>query len=348
MKDMEQIEELLNSYIDGELDERKTNEVKRLIDHDKEIFDIYDSLKRYKNLMDSVSQIPCPDGLGDSINKQLERQILLADTSVYSHSAGRRHLILRRFMTAAAMIALAAVLSFVILDIFIPKSSRDKFFANTMRKKTFKEVLYEKPFPSEAAPDEIASLPAPKQNIPITPVRGNDVPLVAVLTLETKSPIEIDWLVAKAMTTTGIFNQTTAIDRQPGSVKYVINCNNESAANLLAELSFIWPQCRNAKLDIGTDQAGKYITVNNVSAQQTLAICKADTYPARLKMANDLAAVNRVAAENIEKLYAINSIDYEQLYTQKPALASTEKSPDANSPANGDRTAVITIIVIGK
>jgi hypothetical protein len=342
MKDMGQIEELLNGYIDGELDERKSNEVKRLIDHDKEVFDLYDSLKRYKDLMDSVSQTHCPDGLGDSINKQLEREILLADTSVYSHSAGRRHLILRRFMTAAAMIALAAILSFVILDIFIPKSSRDKFFANTMRKKTFKEVLYEKPFPNESA------TPAPQQDIPIIPVKGSDVPLVAVLTLETKNPIEVDWLVAKALTTTGIFNQTTAIERQPGSVRYVINCSDESVANLLAELSFVWPQCRSAKLDIGTEQAGKYITVNNISAQQALDICKADAYPVRSRMAGDLAAINRAAAENIEKLYAIDTIDYEQLYAQKPALASVEKSPDVNLPVTGDRTAAITIIVVGK
>jgi hypothetical protein len=344
MKDMEQIEELLNEYIDGELDERKSNEVKRLIDHDKEIFDLYDSLKRYKDIMDSVSQAPCPDGLGDSINKQLEREILLADTSGYSHSAGRRHLIIKRFMTAAAVIVLFAILSFVILDIFIPKSSRDKFFANTMRKKTFKEALYEKPFPDES----VSSAPAPKQDIPITPVKGNDVPLVAVLTLETQNPIEVDWLVAKALTTTGIFNQTTAIDRQPGSVRYVINCSNESVVNLLTELSFVWPQCRNAKLDLGTEQVGKYITVNNISVKQALDICKADAYSARLRTAGDAVIINRAADENIEKLYAIDGIDYEQLYTQKPVLASAEKLPDANLPTTGDRTAVITIIVLGK
>lgn len=342
MKDMEQIEEMLNSYIDGELDERKSNEIKRLIDHDKEVFGLYDSLKRYKDLMNSVSQTPCPDGLCDSINKQLEREILLADTSSYSHSAGRRHLIVRRLMTAAAVIALAAVLSFVILDIFIPKSSRDKFFANTMRKKSFKEVLYEKPFPDESA-SQVA-----QQDIPIMPIKGNDVPLVAVLTLETKNPIEVDWLVAKAMTTTGIFNQTTAIDRQPGSVKYVINCSDESAANLLAELSFVWPQCRSTKLDIGTEQTGKYITINNVSAQQALEICKAEAYPVRIRIAGDIAVINRAAAENIEKFYAINTIDYERLYAQKPALTSAENLPDANLPAAGDRTAVITIIVVGK
>jgi hypothetical protein len=246
-------------------------------------------------------------------------------------------------MTAAAMIVLTAILSFVILDIFIPKSSRDKFFANTMRKKSFTQALYEKPFPNEPAASPVA-----QQDIPIPPVKANDVPLVTVLTLETKNPIEVDWLIAKALTTTGIFNQTLSIDRQPGSVRYVINCSSESAANLLAELSFIWPQCSIAKLDVGTEQPGKYITVNNISAEQALEICKAPSSSVRLRMANDLAIINRAAAENVEKLYALDAIDYEQLYAQKPALASVEKSSKTNKIAAGDRTAAITIIVIGK
>jgi len=339
MKDMEQIEELLNSYIDGELDERKSNEIKRLIDNDKEVFDFYDSLKRYKNLMDAVGQVPSPEGLCDSITKQLERQILLADTGIYSHRAGKRHLIVRRFMTVAAIIALAAVLSMIILDIFVPKSSRDKFFSNATRKQSFKQVLYEKPFPDEKPP---------QQDKRIIPAKNYDVPLVAVLTLQTESPIEVDWLVAKALTTTGLFNQTVAIDRQPGSVRYVLSCSNESVANLLAELSFVWPQCRSAKLAIGTEQAGKYITINNISAQQAMDVCRADNFSVRLRMAGDLAIINRAAAENIEKLYAIDNIDYEKLYSQKPALASTEKAQDVNLPATGDRNAAITIVVVNK
>ena len=135
MKDMEQIEELLNSYIDGELDERKSNEIKRLIDNDKEIQSLYDSLKRYKSLMQTVSQLPVPEGLCENITTQLERHILLADTDIYSHKAGRRHLMVRRLMTAAAVIALAAVLSVIIFDIFVPKSSRQQLHDKCAEKK---------------------------------------------------------------------------------------------------------------------------------------------------------------------------------------------------------------------
>jgi hypothetical protein len=50
MKDIENIEELLNCFIDNELDERKSNEVKRLIDNDAKVREMYESLNRYKSL----------------------------------------------------------------------------------------------------------------------------------------------------------------------------------------------------------------------------------------------------------------------------------------------------------
>jgi hypothetical protein len=338
MKDMEQIEEMLNSYIDGELDERRSTEIKRLIDNDKEVFGLYDSLKRYKSLMDAVSRTPCPEGLHENITKQLERQILLADTDSYSHKAGRRHLLIRRLMTAAAMVALGAVLSLVILDIFVPKSSRDKMMSNAMGGKTIKQVLYEKPFPDEPPP----------QDKKVAQKKHYDLPLVAILTLQTDKPIEVDWLVAKALNTTGLFKQTSAIDRQSGSVRYVLKCSKTSLINLLGELSFVWPQCDNAKLDIGAEQAGKYVTIDNITAQQTMDICKADDFSVRLRMANDLAVINRTAAENIEKLYLADNFDYEKLIARKPALASTEKIPDANQPVDNSLTSTITIMVVSK
>jgi hypothetical protein len=338
MKDMEQIEEMLNSYIDGELDERGSTEVKRLINNDKEVFGLYDSLKRYKSLMDAVSRTPCPEGLHENITRQLERQILLADADSYSHKAGRRHLLVRQLMTAAAIVVLGGILSLVIMDIFVPKSSRDKLFSNAAEKKGIKQVLYEKPFPDEAPPE----------NKKIVQKKSYELPLVAVLTLQTAKPIEVDWLVAKALNTTGLFNQTSAIDRQNGSVKYVLKCGKNSLINLMGELSFVWPQCQTARLALGAEQTGQYITVDNITAQQMMDICKADDSSVRLRMANDLAVINRAAAENAEKLYLADNLDYEKLLARKPALASMEKIPDANQPIDNSPTSTITIIVVSK
>lgn len=337
MKDMEQIEEMLNCYIDGELDERKSNEVKRLIDNDSQIQSLYDSLKRYKNLMDTVCSVPSPEGLCDNITAHLEREVLLADTQIYSLKAGRRHLMARRLMTAAAVIALAAVLTFVIFDIFVPKSSRQQLLSGALRKKVIKQVLYEKPF------DETKQ----QQDTKIVPQNSYDVPLVAVLTLKTNSPIEVDWSVAKALTTTNLFNQTAAIDRRTGVVRYVINCNDQSLVSLMQELSFIWPRCTDTKIDIGTEQAGKYITIDNIGAGQVIEICKAENSGQRLRMANDLAIINKFTTPAItDRLYAAADIDYDLLVTQKPTLTSTEKTQIAGQSSNEIKNATLTIIVI--
>ncbi|MGA2914555.1 MAG: hypothetical protein ABSE89_00805 [Sedimentisphaerales bacterium] len=339
MKDMEQIEEMLNYYIDGELDERKSNEVKRLIDNDKEIYGLYDSLKRHKNIMDAVPHEPAPQGLCDNITAQLEREILLADTGIYSHSAGRRHLMIRRLMTAAAVLALAAVLSTVVFDIFVPKSSRDQILSNTFRKKPIKQVLYEKPFAEPPVED--------KKIVAVKPI---DIPFVAILTLKTNNPIEVDWLVAKALTTTNLFSRTTAIDRQAKNVRYAINCDNQSLANLVQELSFVWPQCTETKIDIGTEQMGKYITVSNISAEQAMEICKAEDFGQRMRIAADLGIINKFTSPDmLDRLYAAKSIDYDSLISQKPIITSTEKIQSASLPADDNtKNATLTIIVMSE
>ena len=207
-----------------------------------------------------------------------------------------------------------------------------------MGEKTIKQVLYEKPFPDEPPPEDKKVV---RQKL-------YDLPLVAVLTLQTDKPIEVDWLVSKALNTTGLFKQTSSIERQTGSVRYVLKCSKTSLLNLLAELSFLWPQCQAAKLDIGAEQTGKYVTVDNITAQQTMDICRADDSSVRLRMANDLAVINRAAAESVEKLYFADSLDYEKIIARKPAIASAKKIPDTNLPIDNSLTSTITIMVVSK
>lgn len=340
MKDIEYIEELLNSYIDGELDERKGNEVRRLIDHDTEVRGLFDSLSRYKKLMGSIPPVAAPEGFAEGVAKRLERQILLADTEVYHHSAGRRHLIIRRFMTAAAIVVLGAVLSLIVFDIFVPKSSRDKLVDSAMGRKQKPQVLYEKPF-ADAQPVE-------DKPIVVQPVKTSPVPMVAKLTLITESPVETDWLIGKALMNTGLFDKTVAVDRKTGSVRYVLNCGEVSLINLINELSFIWPKCSDAKLGIGTEQAGKYVCVNNITAQQVLEICKADSYGQRIRMANDMAIINNATATDVVKKYLVQEdINYDLLIPDKPVLTSAEKAEPVKSESSADQSS-LTIMVIGK
>jgi hypothetical protein len=340
MKDTEYIEELLNSYIDGELDERKSNEVRRLIDNDAEVRQFFETLTRYKKLMGSIPSAAAPEGFAEGVAKRLERQVLLADTGVYHHHAGRRHLVIRRLMTAAAIVVLMAVLSLIVFDIFVPKASRDKFVNSALNRKQKPQVLYEKPFADAKPPqDEVIKVPA--QNT-------TAVPMVVKLTLTTDSPVETDWLIGKALMNTGLFDKTAAIDRKTGSVRYVLNCSADSLVNLMGELRFIWPKCTDAKLEIGTEQAGKYITVNNVTSQQVLEICKADNYGQRIRMANDMAIINNFTAPDVLARYiAKEDVDYDLLMPEKPVLTSAEQAKQPQ-PADSAGQANLTIVVIGK
>jgi hypothetical protein len=338
MKDIENIEELINSYIDNELDERKSNEIKRLINNDPEARQMFESVSRYKNLVGSLRSSAAPEGFCEGVKRDLEREMLLADTEIYQHKKGRSRLVLRHFLTAAAMIALLAMLSYVILDIFVPQSTRQKFAQNVFHRKPKPQVIYDNGAPAVAAAQDKA-IEVPK---------GPAVPLIARLTLVTENPIEADWLVGKALMNTSLFEKTSAVDRKTNSVKYVLSCDRKSLVGLVQELSFIWPKCSDAILEVGTQQQGKFVTIDNISAHQALDICKADSYNQRLRMAADISAINKAADTDILKNYFANKNAESELVTaDKPALTSTEKVAQQQTNISTD-PANLTIIVIGK
>ena len=111
---------------------------------------------------------------------------------------------------------------------------------------------------------------------------------------------------------------------------------------------FVWPKCTDATLEVGTEQAGKYITVNSVTAQQVLDICKADNYTQRVRMANDIAMINAATAVDVSKQYvAKDNIDYDLLMPNKPVLTATEKTEQLKSDNTLEQTN-LTIMVIRK
>jgi len=207
-----------------------------------------------------------------------------------------------------------------------------------MNRKQKPQVLYEKPFAEAPQQEQVIPVPMPKAPL---------VPLVARLTLLTDSPIETDWLVGKALMNTGLFDKTSAVDRKTGSVKYVLSCDRNSLANLMGELTFIWPKCSDATLDIGTEQQGKYITIKNITAQQTVEICKADNYNQRIRIASDLAIINDVAVtDTLKQYFARQNADSELIIPDKPVLTSSEK-PDQPKSNVVSEPANLTITVIG-
>lgn len=343
MKEIENIEELLNSYIDNELDERKGNEVKRLIDNEPEVRQLFETINRHKLLVNALRSAAAPEGFSESVTRSLERQMLLADTGIYQHKKGKRRLAFRHFLTAAAMFVLLAALSYVVLDVFVPQSTRQKFTDSVFRRSTKPKII------AADAPD----FAKPIADSPLETPKGPAVPLIARLTLVTENPVELDWLIGKALMNTSLFEKTLSVERRTDFVKYSLSCERSALTGLLSELTSIWPKCSDTMMEVGTEQPGKFVTVNNISAQQTMDICKADSYNLRMRIANDLAVVNQTAQTDFLRSYfARQNSGSELLTADKPALTSAEKSEQTDEVSQSAQTIIssdsanLTIIVM--
>ncbi len=123
------IEELLNSFIDGELTESERNEVQHLISQDASAAQRLRELQKTKIL---VSSLPVAEAPASILHE------LKASMKIHAHSSegtksrgpsntrvGARHLMARKVLSAAAMIGLVAILSGVIYTILAPESDRN-------------------------------------------------------------------------------------------------------------------------------------------------------------------------------------------------------------------------------
>ena len=121
------IEELLNSFIDGELTESEQNKVQRMISQDKHVAQQLRELRKTKMLVSSLPAAEAPDSILHEIK---------ASMNIHAHSneqtrseipsnkrVGARHLMARKVFSAAAMVGLVAILSGVIYTIVAPDSS---------------------------------------------------------------------------------------------------------------------------------------------------------------------------------------------------------------------------------
>lgn len=106
------IDELLNSFIDGELAESKQNEVKHLISQDASIAQRLRELQSTKILVSSLPRAEAPAHILPDIKASLEQsdEMAWSKESIDGGAAVRNRLV-RKVLAAAAMIGLIAILS---------------------------------------------------------------------------------------------------------------------------------------------------------------------------------------------------------------------------------------------
>jgi hypothetical protein len=113
------IEELLNSYIDGELSVRQRTEVKRMISNDPKLAVRLRELGKCKTLVSALPVAQAPSSIMENIKATLEKKNLIQEKAPVRISDYREVKTRRRIFAAAAMFSLAALLV-VVINMLMP------------------------------------------------------------------------------------------------------------------------------------------------------------------------------------------------------------------------------------
>ena len=332
------IDELLNSFLDGELDPRHQTEVQRLIKHDEKVARRLLELQKCRNLVSSLPYNEAPQELLRNIKASLSlsqtetEQELIAPPavepvsfSVRPQREGARYLFLRRIAAAAAMFALVAVLAAVIYSIIAPVPVVNK------------SVAVVEPQPSEPKPPkvEVAAVVKPAE-------------FSARLELKTASPSEVVAFINKAIEFNIPVDQRSEAASDILKESRVLTCSRQNLKALMDELGTVWNKIDSAALLVNTDSPEGQIVIDAVTPAQVVEIAKQDDSLAQIKTAKFFAVMNNIAERSPgrEVMVAIDNSTPNSITIPKPVLTSNEKPViKAASDTEAGQKVLLTIVV---
>lgn len=354
----ERIDELLNSFIDGELTQRQFTEVQRLVAHNEQVARRMSELQKCKMLVSSLPCAEAPAGMADEIKSTLERRTLLGQNlELYEERRGARHLLFRNVLSAAAMIGLIAVLAAVIYTILAPEGVPEKPVAAEGWKPPTKEIEFGNGVPSVAKEIEVkVAEPAIVVAAEKTTAESG-VPQMAVaksmefsvrLELKTGGSLAVAAYINRAIEDNGLFEKETA-GYQSDKGKYALNCSREAMGLLLADLENVWGRFDSARLFVETGQAGGEVVVGGVSVEQIEEIINEEGIENQIKIAKDFAVLNNMneLLPGREVFAAIEDKRSSLLTIPKPVLTSSAKTlkKGADEVEDGERV-YLTIVIL--
>ncbi len=315
------IEELLNSYLDGELSQREQAEVQRLIDSDKAVAGRLRALERCRLLVSSLPPAEPPAEVVSGIKKVLHSKMArFAEVpDVIQQRRGLRHLFMRQVLAASVIIGLAGLLSVVIFQIIGPQS---------VPRKTTVTVL--------ATKDEKPAAEA---------IQETSIGFYS-LQLRTDDFVAVDAFVNKLLKESPWLKFDAAKENTVRSV-YRVECSRGGLETLVNDLAPAWTKFDSATLVVHTD-IGQAVTVESVEPEQITKIANAENPGRRIRTAKDFAVLNSFKQIfSPERVLALEGPDYSHLTTiPRPALTSAEKRVVDTSKDAADRVRVdLTIIV---
>jgi len=325
MKEIPNMDELLNSFIDGELTARQQTEVQRLIARNEKVAQQLHRLQKCKMLLSSLPVAEAPPQILENVRASLTRRTLMIEQSlVFDEKAGARHLLSRRVFAAAAMLGLVAILAAVVYTILAPAVTQGPVAVEPRDLSPKVEAVGPEPIIVAAAPFN-GRLELQTSYLPA---------VVAVINraIEENIPSE-EWI---------------ASDRSDVRKPHALICSSESFNLLLAELGNIWDKLDSATLVVDTEVFGEQVVVGAVTAEQIAGIVNQDDSKRRIEVAKDFAVLNNIAEylPGREILTAIDDTMVNLITPPKPRLTGPlEPSRKSTTQAKSDKNVHLTITV---
>ncbi|MEN6576497.1 MAG: hypothetical protein ABFD90_09150 [Phycisphaerales bacterium] len=325
MKPNPNLDELLSSFMDGELSPRQRTEVQRMAAHDPAVAKRLRQLQNCKALFCALPPAEAPGDMLEQIKQSLERKTLLQEHPVSRRrAAGVMQLVFRKFVAAAAMIALVAVLGAVVYQIVSPVSDVQPPFVATQTN------------PPQPVPEDIGG-PAPAI---LAAFSGR-------LELRTAAFGSTDTFVRREIQTCGLTNLAEAGMANDQRV-YRVAGSREGINRLIASLGGVWQDFDSASLRVDpVEGTADPVLVESVTPDQVAAVVAGNSY----ETAAAYAVMNRLMRnipggavplihENSGSLLAMDTVPM-------PKLTGPEGPLDAtHTPAQGTAQASLTIVLL--
>jgi anti-sigma-K factor RskA len=315
----ERIDELLNGYIDNELTAEQQAEVEHLIEQDTKIAQRLRQLQKCQILVSSMPYAEAPAGVFEAVKASLaDRTLPGGSQAAYEEQAGKKYVRIRKVLAAAAMVALAAVLS-AVLD-------RDVLHRNAPERPVAIKI-------SNPAAHTVA-----------------DSGFSGRLELKTRSLKAVDAFIKSAIDDNGL-SASVSPERPQARRIYSLNCSKQDLNSLLTDLDNIWSDIDSATLFVNTQEFGSPTVVENVTTKQISEIAGQDNPEKRIELAKDIAVSNSIAEHLPDKeirvaIGAGNSNLTKEYRILTPVLTGNQKA--AKKPANQAKekqTVHLTIIL---
>ena len=334
MKEIPNMDELLNSFIDGELPARQQTEVQRLVDHDEKIAQRLQQLQKCKMLLSSLPVTEAPPQILENVKASLAPGSPGLDESAprRTERAGTRHLLGRKVFAAAAMLGLVGILTAVVYTIVAPETVTQRPVAVERR-----ELPTAVPKGTPFGVDVVK--PAP--TIVAAPFSGR-------LELRTSYLPAVVAFINRAIEDNVPSDEWIASDQSDVREPHALICSSESFNLLLAELGNIWDKLDSATLFVDTEVFGQRVVIDAVTAEQIAGIVNQDDSKRRIEVAKDFAVLNNIAEylPGREILTAIDDTTVGLITPPKPVLTSNQKTIKKSATgAKADKNVCLTITV---